>query len=206
MHSARRAMRDLYHVTLSTGHVRMSARSEVSESALAYCAELLARAIARQAAYADAALAAGMAMHGHRPGPAAAPPEPDPLPIHATDCALTAAAYGRCLLATIWGPPREPGATHQRGHVLTLAGGVQPPQALATIGVATHSRCGSHLWRELHDMPGWPAATDRAECPPEPWCGVQLEYAIALQSDTAAWLGDFERCLAWAWVAGVKVG
>lgn len=36
---------------------------------------------------------------------------------------------------------------------------------------------------------------------PGPWCLVQLYDTMALvPTEGAAWLGDYERCLAWAWL------
>lgn len=37
-----------------------------------------------------------------------------------------------------------------------------------------------------------------------PWCAVYLEIGLALKPDASAWLGDLERCLAWAWIDYVK--
>lgn len=36
--------------------------------------------------------------------------------------------------------------------------------------------------------------------PPYPWTAVMLEAGLALHPDAALWLGDFERCVAWAWI------
>ncbi|HVW10884.1 MAG TPA: hypothetical protein VHC90_19995 [Bryobacteraceae bacterium] len=68
-------------------------------------------------------------------------------------------------------------------------------QRLVRIGVAAHARCGTPLWRRLQGAPG--------AKPAEPWCGIWLDYP-GLIADPAAqqWLGDFERCLAWAFLAG----
>lgn len=60
---------------------------------------------------------------------------------------------------------------------------------LVRIGVANHSRCGAALWRRL----GAEGAV-----PGEPWCAVQL--LDGLDQNASRWLGDFERCLAWAWL------
>ena len=71
--------------------------------------------------------------------------------------------------------------------------------ALVTIGVATRAQCGARLWRRLHE-PGLTLATRPDQRPPEPWCGVVLHPGLATRTDAATWLGDYERCLAWAWV------
>lgn len=78
----------------------------------------------------------------------------------------------------------------------TVYAGASP---LVTVGVATHSRCGAVLWRGLY---GSAPAQARPEQPPAPWCGVVLHLdALAMYRDAMVWLGDFERCLAWAFVA-----
>ncbi|MDQ3562852.1 MAG: hypothetical protein M3436_01505 [Pseudomonadota bacterium] len=65
-------------------------------------------------------------------------------------------------------------------------------------GVAAHSRCGAALWRELHRWGKTPVVTDPERCPPEPWVAVALDAGITQHMDATEWLGDFERCLAWA--------
>lgn len=64
---------------------------------------------------------------------------------------------------------------------------------LVVLGVAAHARCGAPLWARLE---GAPEAK-----PAEPWCGVWLDPAgVAADPDAYQWLGDFERCLAWAFL------
>ncbi|MGH8519851.1 MAG: hypothetical protein ACREU9_00095 [Gammaproteobacteria bacterium] len=91
------------------------------------------------------------------------------------------AASKSCLAATVW------------------AGG-PPSVCVATIGVALHSRCGAGLWRELHRWGETPVVTDPERCPPEPWVAAVLNTGIAAHMDATEWLGDFERCLAWAFL------
>lgn len=102
------------------------------------------------------------------------------------DYCLSGTAAGACLVATIWS-----GA---------------PSVCIATIGVAAQSRCGARLWRELHRWGQTPVVTDPAHCPAEPWVAVALEAGLAQHGEAAQWLGDFERCLAWAWVEGREAG
>ncbi len=104
-----------------------------------------------------------------------------------TGYSLSAEATTRCLTAVVWadGPPSE---------------------SIATIGVATHSRCGASLWRHLHRWGTAPVTTDPASVPPEPWVAAALEAGIVQHVGAAEWLGDFERCLAWAWLAHVEHG
>jgi hypothetical protein len=102
--------------------------------------------------------------------------------------AMTGTAQGRCLIATAWGPSGTP---------------------LVTIGVATRSLCGAPLWRILHDPAGriaaqTPLASNGQRCPEEPWCAARLEIGLAVDHDAAHWLGDWERCLAWAWLSRLE--
>jgi hypothetical protein len=98
---------------------------------------------------------------------------------------VSGVSYGRCFVATVWS-------------------GKEP---IVTIGIATHSRCGAETWRALHQLaaPLPPLSTSVDECPPEPWCAARLEVFAAFYPDVMAWIGDFERCLAWAFV-GIKNG
>ncbi len=68
---------------------------------------------------------------------------------------------------------------------------------LVRIGVAAHARCGASLWKRLSGAPN--------AKPAEPWCGVWLDPQ-GIVTDPAAydWLGDFERCLAWAWIREIE--
>jgi hypothetical protein len=92
---------------------------------------------------------------------------------------------GRCLVATVYadGPSSE---------------------SVCTIGVAAHSRCGAKLWRELHRWGQAPVVTDPDRCPPEPWVAAALDAGITRHPDALQWLGDFERCLAWAWMEEIN--
>lgn len=114
--------------------------------------------------------------------------EPDAPPLVITpdlgDYTLTARAAGKCLLAIVRGP-------HE----------IDP---LATIGIAAHSKCGAWLWRELHRWGQTPVVTDPDRCPPEPWVGVALDARAIAHPEAMMWLGDFERCLGWAWLANVE--
>lgn len=79
-----------------------------------------------------------------------------------------------------------------------------PPSALVcSIGVAAHSRCGASLWRNLHRWGRLPVATDPEDCPPEPWVAAALDEGALEHTDAMHWLGDFERCIAWAWLRAI---
>lgn len=63
------------------------------------------------------------------------------------------------------------------------------PAPLVTFGASASA--GVDLWRLLGQS-GNP--------PPSPWCAVRVEPGLALAPEAAHWLGDFERCIAWAWL------
>jgi len=149
--------RDQYiqHVTVTTGHVRRSQRSEVADDILEWCRGHLQRVLA-----------------GER----------DPIPRVQPSCWLTGAAEGRCMTATVW--TRDPDA------------GDTP---LVTIAVALHSRCGARLWELIHAHTSLPVETSSQQQAAVPWVAARLEPGIARHPRAAEWLGDYERCLAWAW-------
>lgn len=145
--------RYIAHVTLTSGHLIPSPRSEVADDVVALCTELASRAA-----------------RGEAKIPKLTPP-----------CTLRVTRSGRCSLATIYGPGEAP---------------------LLTIGVAGHSRCGSALWRRLHEGRD-DLATDPRRVPGEPWCAARIEQGVATLSPTALMelmpaLADLGRCLAWA--------
>ena len=38
------------------------------------------------------------------------------------------------------------------------------------------------------------------QAPGTPWCAVALHPGFLEQHGASAWIGDFERCIAWAWL------
>jgi hypothetical protein len=74
------------------------------------------------------------------------------------------------------------------------------PMPLVTFGVALRARNAGRLWRLLHDVKGYDFATDPEVVAKPPWCAVRLYDTIGLDMAAMAWLGDFERCAAWAWI------
>ncbi len=74
-------------------------------------------------------------------------------------------------------------------------------EPIATIGIA--ARPARALWGQLialrHRLE--PDAPPLGE-PQAPWCAVMLLPAIREAADALDWLGDFERCAAWAWIEG----
>ena len=146
--------RYIRHITLTTGHVRDSWRQEISDEALAACADLLAQ------------VAADPSQMVSIPG--------------FSDYYLSGQPGGACWVGTVWTG--------------------SPSVCVVTIGIAAHSRCGASLWRELHRWGQTPVVTDPERCPAEPWVAVALDEGALTHLDAMEWLGDFERCLAWAWV------
>lgn len=118
-----------------------------------------------------------------------AKPGHHPLPVPAlSHYSMQAIYYGAGFLATIYGPrgPHTPGKPH--------AGDTIP---LVTLGIAQRSRHGADLWALMVD--DFPVA-EGAQRPSEPWCAVALHDGLAAHREAAMWLGDLERCIAWAWI------
>lgn len=70
---------------------------------------------------------------------------------------------------------------------------------LATFGVAADEAGADEVWPLLHDRladPARPSAT--------PWLAVRLEAGAAVYPGDLGWLGDFERCWAWAWLGTIE--
>lgn len=110
------------------------------------------------------------------------------LPLSAlSDYSALATVYDGALLVTISGPPMASGPMR----------GKSPP--LVSLGVASRSRHVDGLWRQMTG-PVMPSVKPGILCPSAPFCAVAIWPTITLASDAAQWLGDFERCIAWAWV------
>lgn len=100
------------------------------------------------------------------------------LPAGDPPCTITAAAgRDRALLVTVWGPPD---------------GAQRVP--LVTLGVAPSSRASAELWRE------WIGRERDDRTPAPPWCVAKLQPGLLVYTRAADWLGDLERCIAWAWI------
>lgn len=80
---------------------------------------------------------------------------------------------------------------------------------LVTLGVLARDPDKTALWRNLHQasagMP-LPIVTDPQWPPKAPWLGARVEPTAALCFDALPMLADFERCLAWAWLAKCGIG
>lgn len=68
---------------------------------------------------------------------------------------------------------------------------------LVTFGVAARSRQSGELWAWLCAQYG---SADALVAPAAPWCAVALHPSYMLQMGASAWLGDFERYVAWTWL------
>jgi hypothetical protein len=73
---------------------------------------------------------------------------------------------------------------------------------LVTIGTVVHQDESQLLWNLLHKPAQGmlPLATQGGQPPTVPWCAARLEIGITLHPLPTEWLGDFERCIAWAWM------
>ncbi len=86
---------------------------------------------------------------------------------------------------------------YRSGHCLQAEVHTPAGVRLVAIGIAAHARCGQTLWVRLEGKPD--------AKPAEPWCAVWLDIeGITTDPDAALWLGDFERCLAWAFLDSVE--
>jgi hypothetical protein len=150
------------HVTLSTGDVRRSPRSEVSDDTL----KLLFPWIEEATTYAAFV----------------------PLPIRElSHYAIKAFVFDLDLVVTIYGPlgPHTPGERH-KGEFIPVA----------TFAVAQSKEQGDTLWGQMTDSF---QANQDCKQPETPWLAVAQYDTAAIFFDTG-WLGDFERCIAWAWI------
>ena len=89
-------------------------------------------------------------------------------------------------------------ATNLTAEVFKSVSGMQV--RVLTMGVALAPESGEKLWKDLHNRASdfLPMATS-AELPPNrPWIAARLEEGQVVAFDSMFWLGDFERCLAWA--------
>lgn len=119
-----------------------------------------------------------------------APSTQAPVPLPVADLAQFSAhvfTTAGGLVVTIYGPD-----------ILTLPPRTPTPIPLVTFGVARRSRGAAKLWGDLisaaqaaHSMPPMPGA---------PWLAVVLHPSLIAFPDASHWLGDFERCVAWAWI------
>lgn len=151
----------LDHLTLSTGDVRRSPRSEVSEETMEILAPWIADGIARGV------------------------PVPLPVPDLARYSARLISPPG-ALLVTVYAP--DPDAARTEATV-----------PIATFGVAADARAAALLWRMLTGA--LPVGPGVAMPDATPWLVVALHPSLQMYPGALAWLGDFERAVAWAWIS-----
>lgn len=114
-----------------------------------------------------------------------------PLPDVVSPRSTITATQGRAraLLVSVWGPAVVP----------PLAGETARPTPLVTLGIAPTSLAGAELWRTM--VPGGgEEQVPQPTAPSAPWLAVKVHDTATLWPEALSWLGDFERCLAWAWV------
>lgn len=75
-----------------------------------------------------------------------------------------------------------------------------PSESIATFGVAPDESSAPALWDELHACAHDVPVTTGLALPPAPWCAVALHRGVVHHHRALEWLGDFERCVAWAWI------
>lgn len=108
--------------------------------------------------------------------------EPLPIPGVTGDFAALALQQAGALVVTVYGPQPDIGRR----------------EPLASFGVAVRSRQAGKLWDML--MQTQPGVIRGLQPPGVPWCAVVPYPALLAHGDALGWLGDFERCVAWAWV------
>jgi hypothetical protein len=147
----------LSHVTIDTGDIRRSPRSEVADGVIAICRRIIAQVVDGERAT-----------------------------IPNVGATITGAAQDDQLVAVVWTDDGE---------------------ALVSIVVARSDAEAESSWLMLHDPSGregmevMPIGERRAGAPPgATWVAARLHIGIVDHMDAAHWLGDFERCLGWAWI------
>ena len=102
--------------------------------------------------------------------------------------AASATVEAGALVCTLWAP----NGPHEPGKPAASAG-----LPMVTFGVTQVGQDGSGVWDALKGAFG---ASPAAQKPVEPWCGVSLHPSILAYPYDISWFGDFERCVAWAWI------
>ena len=158
----------LHHVTLASGDVARSGRAEAAADVIGSLRPFIAGLI--------------------EAGPWT--PRTEPIPTHPACFLQAITMHGRdAPLFRVYAGPAPP---------------IPPEDAealpLASFGVALNAGDGAAaLWRSLHGLAGsLPAVTD-AEAAPDvfPWCAVAIHPGLLSRPEAVAWLGGFERCVAW---------
>lgn len=151
------------HVTLSTGHIAKTERSDVLPEITQLLAEWLSETTNTGALHAL------------------------PVPSLSHFGAQVLVQNG-ALLVTVSAPtgPHQQGKPH-KGQTIPLI----------TMGVAQDAQQANELWLSMKKAFG---AAQGLEMPETPWLVVAVHPGIAIYRGPVEWLGDFERCIAWAWI------
>jgi hypothetical protein len=117
-------------------------------------------------------------------------PVPLPVPSLASFSAVAIPQGRGGLVVTLYGPagPHIPGRTAPAG---------QAGIPLVTFGIGLGPE-ESDIWEQMAEAFG---VAPGLEFPPGPWCAAFLHAAAAAYPHSLTWLGDFERCVAWAWIS-----
>jgi len=83
----------------------------------------------------------------------------------------------------------------QGGLVMTVFTGAD---ALVSFAVAARSRQSDPLWSYMTAQYG---GAPGLLAPAVPWLAVALRPGLTAHTAASEWLGDFERCVAWAWLS-----
>lgn len=86
--------------------------------------------------------------------------------------------------------------SHDGGGVLLVTLFHEKFGPCVTFGVSPSHSKGGQLWALLGSKESQPTGA---------WCGVKLEFGLLLVGafclKDLSWFGDFERCVAWAWIS-----
>ncbi|MFZ4504706.1 MAG: hypothetical protein ACOYM1_12235 [Methylovulum sp.] len=94
-----------------------------------------------------------------------------------------------CLIMTIY------------GHSNKIAKG--QPVPLVTLCVVNQEHRENDVW-QLMSAPHMPPVACGVVCPEKPYMGVSVWPMSVLFFEALGWLGDLERCIAWAWMEKKK--
>lgn len=91
---------------------------------------------------------------------------------------------GDALIVSVFGPPID---------------GVPVP--LVSVGIARTEAEADALWPLMMGQGGapMPPPAPGVRRPAAPWCAAATWPGVRFDPGAVGWLGDFERCLAWAW-------
>ncbi|MBP2302502.1 hypothetical protein [Azospirillum picis] len=120
--------------------------------------------------------------------PLKAPPVPLPVP-ELQDFTSHVFTLAGGLIVTVYGPD-----------ILTVPPAAPEPIPLVTFAVARRSRGADKLWDTL--LQAAPGVAPPV-MPRTPWVAVVEHPTEPIFPDAVGWLGDFERCVAWAWIERV---